>query len=347
MMLPLLLGLVVGATPSTEGLANPSSAVNQTLEPEWVRAAPLAEVKVNDEARVKRFVGALAGGLVGAAATMAWLPLGDAPGAFVISPVQAALTFLTPLMALTGAFLGYQVMGGDGGLVTSWASILPAGLALSLLLFTVPPELGSVAAFMPQVATGVVLLAAVSALALDLRERQLGVLGSRRAEGSAPGARVAAEGLLTLVSLAASIFQAALGIAFAGSLEGRIVLGVGLGALGAAGTALTTWAVHRSVNGKGSLLASALGLFLGAGGGALAATLTLFAVAPSSRLGSSLGTLGPLIAIAVPTLAATMTSTLAIEWSHTNAVGSDDTASLSFGAAPTAGGAMVAAGLRF
>ncbi len=346
MLLPTALGLLLCATPAPDSrglsLDNP---VDPLLEPEWVHPRPVAEVRVSDDGRVKRFVGALVGGLVGAAATMALQPLGDMPSVSVVSPLQGFLTLLTPLMTMTGAFVGYQVMGGDGGFLTAWASMLPAGLALSLLLFTVPPELRSVDAFMPQVVTGLVLLSAASALALELRARQLEGLGARRGEGSASAGRVAAEGIVTLLALLASIAQAAIGVALVSSFPGNAVVGTALGVLGAGGTALTTWGVHRSSGGKGSLLASVLGLLLGAGGGALAATLTVFATA--GRFGSPLGTLGPLIAIAIPSITTTVSSTLAIEWSHTMAVGEAETAGVSLGAAPTAGGAMVSAGLRF
>ncbi len=55
---PTVLGLLLCATPASP-LEDPTTAVNQRLAPEWVRPAPVAEVKVNDEARVRRFVGAL------------------------------------------------------------------------------------------------------------------------------------------------------------------------------------------------------------------------------------------------------------------------------------------------
>ncbi len=313
---------------------------------EWVPDGhPVADVKVNDDARVGRFVGALAGGLVGAAATMALLPLGDDATPF--SAVHGFLSALAPLLTMTGAFVGYQIMGGDGAFAVTSAAMLPAGLALVLLLLTVPPELNSVRGLLPQVLTGLVLLAAGSALALDLRQRQLERLGSARQAGSASAGRVAAEAALGALAVSAAAALVGGVVALGGSAALGIGFGIVLGAGGLAGAAAASWGVHAALRGKGSYGAALGGLVVGAVGGALVAFVG--ALNSSSRGGvfGPASILATIAALEVPAITAMMFSALGLELSHTTAVGEESAASVTVGGAPMPGGAMLAAGVRF
>ncbi len=351
MISPLAMGLVMTLAstehdPDVERQARAAIERAAGFDREWLPSAERqpVEIKVNDEGRVSRFVGAFVGGLVGAAATMAFLPLVDAGGVFrSVTPAEGALGLFTPLAVMLGAFAGYQVMGGDGGLVAPAMMIIPAALVMMLLLSALPAQVDTLPTLMPAVLASVGLLAAASAFALDFRQGQLDALGARRAEGSARVGRVAAEVLVNVLALAATgaLFAAALGIS-SGSTVGGVVA-ISLGVLGGAGAAAATWGVHLSLGGKGTYLAALLGLLAGAGSGLLVALLA----GPATAFAPLRGSVAVLYAVEAPVLAAVMASSVALEWSHTSAVGEEDGPRFSVGGAPTVGGAMVTAGVRF
>ncbi len=312
---------------------------------EWVPApSQPPEVRVNDEGRVSRFVGALVGGLVGAAATMAFVPLAGSTTPFPsLTPGQGVLGIFAPLATMVGAFVGYQVMGGDGGLIAPALMVIPAGLAMALLFLALPREADTMRTLTPALVTSLVLLAAGSALALDFRQGQLEALGARREEGSARPGRVAAEVMINLLALAASTGLFALALGLGGGSGVGVVTGISLAVLGGLGAAAATWGVHTGLGGKGSYLASLLGLLAGGSGGLL---VTLFAALASSGAPVR-GGVATLVAVEVPVLAAVMASAVALEWSHTTAVGEAEGPRFSVGGAPTLGGAMLTAGVRF
>jgi hypothetical protein len=316
-------------------------------EAEWLPPGrPIAEVKVNDDARVKRFVGALAGGVVGAGVTMAFSPLTGGGGVPFLTTGQSVIGLVTPLTTIAGAFLGYQLMGGDGALLAPVLALVPAGLATALLLFTVPTRPDSVSALLPTVLTGLVLLAAGSALVLDQRQRQLEGLGAARTRGMAGAGRVLAETVLNLLALAATTATVALAIALGSGTTVAGAIGISLGIAGTAGSAAVTWATHRGLGGKGSYASAIIGVLAGLGGGLL---VTLVAALSSpGLLGFGLkGNVAALLSIEVPVLAGVLVAPIALEWSHTSSVGAAEGPAVSLGGSPMPGGAMLTAGLRF
>jgi hypothetical protein len=320
---------------------------------EWATGRPPANITVGDDARVKRFVGALAGGIVGAGLAMALLPLGDAGGGgctfcSTITPLHGFLGALAPLLAMTGAFTGWQLMGGDGAFASTAASMLPAGLLLSLLFLVVPSDQSTVWKAMPELLTGLVMVSALSAVVLDVRERQLDALGSRRTQGSAPGVRVAAEvgmNLLGVATTTAMVLIVSTSTSFNGSLA--IGLGVTLATLGLVGTTLATWGVHRGLHGHGSFASSILGFLLGAAVGGGTALIAALGASTHVSSASDFSFMEVMLAVEAPAVAMLVASSLALEWSHTAAIGESTGPSLQLGGGPVAGGAMVSAGLRF
>lgn len=121
------------------------------------------------------------------------------------------------------------------------------------------------------------------------------------------------------------------------------VLGAAAGSLGVAAAG---WGVHRAMNGRGSYLSSLTGLGLGwvvtMGG------LGLYALSQGGFTSFSpiRNTAGLLMLIELGVASALFAPTLALEWSHTNAVEAS-LPKFSFGAAPIAQGGMVSAGMRF
>jgi hypothetical protein len=305
-----------------------------------------------DDARVKRFVGALAGGIVGAGLAMALMPLGDVgvtSCAFcsTVTPLHGFFGVLAPLLAMTGAFTGWQVMGGDGAFASTAAALLPASLVTALLLLIVPADQSRIGSALPELLTGLVMLSAFSALVLDWRQNQLEALGQHRDEASAPGLRVAAEvgmNVLGLATTTALVAVLASTVAVGGGVAG-IALTVALGAVGVVGTALATWGVHRGLHGQGSFASSLLGLLVGAalgGGVALVAAL-----GSGTHSGADFSTIETVLAVEVAAVSVLASSALALEFSHTSILGERAGVSVQVGGAPVAGGAMLAAGLRF
>ncbi len=306
-----------------------------------------------DDARVKRFVGALAGGIVGAGLAMALLPAADGGGSCAfcstVTPLHGFLGAMAPLLALTGAYAGWQVMGGDGAFAATAAAMLPAGLLTALLLLIVPFDQTGIRSSLPQVITGLVVLSALTAVVLDWRQNTREGLGRLRDEGSAPGERVAAEVGMNVLGLASSTGLVALlasTIGGSGSVAAT-ALTITVGALGVVGTALSTWGVHRALHGRGSFASSLLGLLVGAAVGGGVALLASLGTSFHSGLGADFGTVETILGVEVAAVAVLAASSLALEISHTVAVGERSGVALQVGGAPVPGGGLVSAGLRF
>ena len=110
---------------ASERQLTPSKASTPAMSFDALPAPP----KASDDARVKRFLGALAGGVVGLGGAMALMPLGDATGCFggpCVSFLHGLVGVFAPLLSLGGAWLGYEIMGGDGGLLTPAIALPPA-----------------------------------------------------------------------------------------------------------------------------------------------------------------------------------------------------------------------------
>ena len=318
----------------------PASAVNFDALP------PVPHT--SDDVRVKRFLGALSGGVVGLGASLALMPLGDS-GCFsgpCVSFLHGLVGTFAPLLALGGAWLGFELMGGDGGLLTPSIALAPALLvALALSSVARDTNANTALALMPYLITSGVFLAGGAALALDLRARQVSSLGGASGWATASPGRVAVTTLVAaLAGTGAALVSALLFSLGNYTAIGPILLVVGA-ATGTLGTAAAAWGVHRAMNGRGSFLSALGGLGLAwvvtfGGAGLFALSQGGFSFSPIRSVagGLLLAELGVACAVLVPTLA--------LEWSHTNAI----EASLprfSFGAAPTSQGGMISASMKF
>lgn len=305
--------------------------------------------KVADDQRLKRFLGALAGGVVGFGATMAMMPLADG-GCFgftagCTTAGHAVAGMLSPVLTMVGAWAGFQLLGGDGGVLTPVAALLPAAL-LGMLLMNVARDAGAQTGvqLLPYVvATGLV-LAGGSAIALDQRARTLDALGAASEWGRANPGRVALASLVSVLTLGGGAFLTAL----VGSVcrdAACLPLPIVVGAVMTGASAAATWGVHRGLDGRGTYGATLLGLVIGSafsfGLAALfGASQSGFTFNPVRNTGSTL-----VLAEAIG-FAALFAAPLALELSHTAAVeGSLPKVSLSAG--PTRGGGMVGASMRF
>jgi len=110
------------------------------------------------------------------------------------------------------------------------------------------------------------------------------------------------------------------------------------------GVAAATWGVHKAMGGRGSFV-SALSA-LGAGGALTFAAVGLLVAAQGSSFNAVRSTGAGILAVELGIVSALFLPTLALEWSHTDAV-SAKLPQFSFGAAPTSQGGMVSAGVRF
>jgi hypothetical protein len=332
-MLALLLAATLAADPM------PATLAPGVLDPD---PAPIA---VADDARLKRFVGALVGGVVGAGLGYGLVALGkepqECPGCGSTASIAAG--FATPALTLLGTFVGWQVMGGDGAALAPFAAALPAAVVLGLLLVAVPQFMPTTAQLVPELLVGTLALIALGTLALDLREHQLAGLRVR-ARGEAPVGRVLAEVGAGLGAALLSGLGAAAVLAL--SYGSGVVFAVGLGALGAVGAALTTWGVHRAMRGQGGALAALAGMALAAVTAAIALPLGLVGGGLGQR-GSPMATTGAILAVAAPTVAVLTFTTLALEWSHAAAQDEASAPAIAVSGSPLPGGGMLAASLRF
>lgn len=312
-------------------------------------ALPPAPV-IPDDARVKRFLGAFTGGVVGLGATLALMPLGDALGCFgggCVSFVHGLVGLFAPLMALGGSWLGFELMGGDGGLVTPVVALAPAILvSLGLLSIAREVDATTVIRMMPYLITAGVFLAGGAALALDLRARQVSSLGAAQSWGKANAGRVAITSLVSGLATAGVAFGS--GVLFALSYTSPVFLALGFATAlaGSFGVAAASWGVHRALNGRGTYVSSLAGLSLGMLATAAGAGLFALSQGGFSSFSPVRNSAATILLVELGVAAALFAPVLALEWSHTNAIqASLPTFSLS--AAPTPNGGMVAAGLRF
>jgi hypothetical protein len=322
--------------------AAPPDAVNFDALPELPR--------VSDDARVKRFLGALAGGVVGLGATLAFMPLADVPCfgfglSGCVSAGQGILGTVAPLVSAVGALVGFNLMGGEGGFVTPFASVVPAALA-ALLLSNIARDAGAEAslALVPYLIASGVFLVGGSALALDLRARQLGELGGAAGWAQAPAGRVGVISLVGTLTIAASTALTVLTAALCRD-PACMAIPVTVGASLLVASAASVWGVHRAMGGRGSFLSALLAM--GAGTAATFGGVGLFLLSQSSTtFGGPRNTASTILAFELGAICALFLPALALEWSHANTVRAS-LPSFSFSAAPTPSGAMVAGAMRF
>lgn len=311
------------------------------LEP--VTEAPHA----GDDARVKRFMGALAGGIVGAGLGLAMMPLGDSGcvfGGVCVTSWQSIAAVLTPLLALGGTWAGFQLLGGDAGLLATSATALPAGILAALMLLSTPSNALQLRDFTPFLIGSLAALVGLSSLALELRARQVEGLLGRTEQGSSPVGRVLLETLVTAgIAATTGLFLGLTGATCYGG-TGCTVAVVSLGVLSVIGLAPTTWGLHKAMRGQGSLLSAFVGLLMAVGASAIVIPLSVgTSVATSSSIRS---TAGILIAVESVAIGSMVMSSVALEWSHTEHVGSAGV-QVSLSGGPIQGGAAVGAALRF
>ncbi len=308
--------------------------------------------QVSDDARVQRFLGAFAGGVVGLAAGLSLMPLGDAsafcfPAGSCVSAVHGMFGAFAPLLSLTGAFLGYQLMGGSGSLLTTAVAMAPAVL-IALTLLSIAAEAGASTAleFAPYMVGAGVFLAAGAALSLDLRAQQLNSLGGASSWGGASAGRVALTSLVSLLTVGSSVALTALTAALCRSAE-CVALPVTVGAVLSLAAAASVFGVHRALNGRGNFAAVLLGM-----GTALAvsgAATGLFITAQGGFGGAFSpvrSTSATVLLLELAFISGIFFPMLALEWSHSANVKSA-LPSFTMGAAPLREGGMVSAALRF
>lgn len=311
--------------------------------------------QVSDDRRVQQFVGALAGGVVGMGAGFALVGASDAfptgcfPAGSCINFFHGLAGTLTPLLALVGAFSGFQIMGGDGSLLTTAVAMAPAAL-IGLMLITIAIEAGAVTPleFMPYALGAGAFLIGGAALSLHLRSVQLSSLGGATSWGDASAGRAALTAIVSLITVGASVaLTSLLGAALVYTLQGAgVAIAATAGVALSVASAFTIFGTHRALKGRGSVAAAftGLGVALAASG----AALTLYIVNNSaSGFTSSLpATSSGILMVELAVIAGTFFPMLALEWSHTNAVKAS-LPGISFGAAPMREGGMVSASLRF
>lgn len=353
----LALSLAAGEpAPRTDG---PTVSTSTQLSPA-PRAPPSGVVNfdelppppsIPDDVRVKRFLGAFTGGVVGLGAALALMPLGDGAGCFgapCVSFVHGLVGTFAPFLALGGAWLGFELMGGDGGLATPAIALAPAILvALGLLSIARETDANTAIALMPYLISSGVMLAGGAALALDMRARQLNQLGTAANWARAPGGRVALTGLVSALAVSgAALISGLLFAAGQFTALGPVMLVAGIVA-GTFGAAAAGWGVHRAMNGRGSywsaLASLAIGGLITFGGVALYALSQGSGFASFSPIRNTAGTM---LLVQLGVASAILAPTLGLEWSHTNAIEAS-MPTFSFSASPTPSGGMVAAGMRF
>lgn len=363
-MVTVALCLLLSATdkPAVTTLVMDPPAANHAAlfdqEPPQAPSPSMAE-----DGRLKRFLGALSGGVVGLAAGLALMPAGDAttfcgvgpfaPPGGCVGGFHIMSGILAPLLSVTGAFLGYQLMGGEGSLLTAAAAMVPAVL-VAMTLLAVAAEAGAMTTLelAPYFVASSAVLVGGAALALDLRGSQLSQLGGAASWGGAASGRVGLSSLVSLLTVGASVAGTTLvGVATcsgAGSpafcVPFSAAVGAGLGAL----SALAVYGVHQALGGRGTLTAAMLGMGVAlAMSGAIFGGFFAAAGGPfTTNFSQVRNTSGAILMTEALVIAGTFFPMLALEWSHTNAVKSS-LPGISFSAAPVREGGMVAAAMRF
>lgn len=348
LLMSLAVSLVVASSPAEDAPTSaqpldaaaveaPPDALNFDALPE----PPKSDTLIGDEKRVQRFLGALAGGLVGFGAVTAFVPLAETQGCFgCIGAGQVLLGIASPVVGVLGAWLGSWLMGGEAGPMTGFMAMIPALLvALGLAVAANAMDLRTTAQHVPFIVIAGAFLAGGAALALDVREQQLARLGRAHSWGGASASRITLTSATSALSGALAAFlSVALGVL-------NPVAGIVGGVVQSFGVAAATWGVHRALGGRGTFGAS-LGAF-GLGGALTFAAVGLMLAAQSGSAFNSLrSTSAPVLAIELGAVAALFLPALALEWSHTDAVAAR-LPKLSIGAAPTSQGGMVSAGLQF
>lgn len=305
---------------------------------------PVATPRVGEDQRVQRFLGAFAGGLVGLGGMLALMPLADSAiaGCFgCVNGMHVVLGAAAPVVSVTAAWAVFSLLGGDAGPIAPWAAMLPAVTA-GLLLANISRDVDAqtLVAQLPFVVAAGFFLAGGSALALDLRSRQLDALGTARHWGGAAAGRVAVTSLVSALTSSVGALISGLLMTF------NPFLGITAALVQTLGVAATSYGVHHAMKGKGTLSAALAGMGLGTL--VTLGCVGLYALSQSSFSSFNLlrNSGAAVLTVEVGIVAALFAPMVALELSHTSEVEAA-LPKFSVGAAPVRDGAMVSAGMRF
>ncbi|MBL9039572.1 MAG: hypothetical protein JNG84_13730 [Archangium sp.] len=335
----------------------------------WVRSGLLMVVLASaavraegassaDAVRAKRFAGAFVGALVFSA-----LPLGVAtaevatnPSFFALSPIGSVLMFSLPLLVSLGGLVGNRVSEGQGSYLAALAGSMFATLAsVGVWRLATLVTQSRASAMLAGLISAMVLNASGTALALmwsDDNDQRLRATGLTDANPGARGWAVVGVMAATVVvggGLTALVTAALAPVFFGGTSVVAAVLG---GALVLA-MPVIAWAVHKQLDGRGSLLSAyagwllTVGLTCVVGIPVLAAQASTFGSNPTTNALRTID-LYPLVGVA--TFGALLGPLFGLEWSHARALDDDAGRRLlpsSFGIAPTSSGVTVAAGWQW
>lgn len=303
------------------------------------------EWQLSDDRRVQRFLGTFAGAMVGVGAIAAVVPFtAPPPSTFFgcttcVDPGQAVLAVSAPLVGTLTAWFGSLLFGGESGVMTGFAGLVP-GILFALMTSGVAAamQLDKTLPQVPMLVASGLFLSGMLALSHDVRNQQLSALGSAQSWGGASPGRTALELVVGLLSTGAAVASTVL-LSFLNPF-----MGIAAGVVQSFGVVAATWGAHAGLKGRGSLLSAFAGFGLGAV--ALAAGLGLMAVSVNG-FGSALQSLGaPMLVVGLGAVAAGVLPSIALEWSHTERV-VERLPKLTLGAAPLAQGGVVSAGLVF
>jgi hypothetical protein len=312
-------------------------------EPERFVRRPGARNYWSDGATT-RFVGALAGGAIGATLPivlgLAIQPRCSTPCA--MSPVVAVLGLLAPLTSITGATAAWALLGGEispGAAVAGAIAGLATGSLFLLGTATLRPTQPSAWPFVV-VASGV----AVSAVALALEARHEAL--EEAPFVAAPVGRFIATSLTMLGMLGLGALLS-FGL---GTLAGSPALAIGLGFVSLGLAPLIPMAVHQGMGGRGTAMWSYLGWLVSLGVGAAAGLATVLAVSAGAfRLGDARLDTTLIMAASTAGLAAVFGVPLFLELSNGRELleRSDVAGQPRLSLAPIQGGAMGTLALSF
>ncbi len=315
-----VLALVLTASPLTEP---PPSAPEPQLS----------------SARAARFVGALLGGVVGAAVPSVLFALANGGCAGCTGPVLLAASM--PLLSAVGATLGFSLMGGEASAgLASVGSLIGVFLSISLVLAGTG-AIGEAVTGTTALPTLLLLVGAgaltigAEALLLDARDQAVRAEPAKASSVSRFAATVAA------AALTSALATALVGFANAFPFPLNVVSGfAGIG-LGLA-MPLIPFAVHKGQGGRGSLLSAYGGWLAMVGVGLLGG-----AVLSQARLSQPLNSLTTGLALGAAAVFASVAVPLTLEWSHHAADAPPVVESVTASLAPIPGGGQVMLGGRF
>lgn len=327
--------------------AAPLSQLDPSAVPNAALTTPEPIAESADHGRVRRFLGAFLGGVVGFGVPLALAPVFScAGGVSCLGAGHLALAFSSPLLGLTGSVAGYVAAGGRAS-AAGLGAIFPAALTtLGVMGAMSQMDPALLTSWLPAAIAGGAVLSLTSAALLTWREDATAELDE--APGTtATRVRVAAT-IAASTAMALAGFVAVIGGTLACSYGCSATMALTLSTLLLAGHAYATWAVHRALGGRAPAWSPLLLMALD-----LAATglVVLAAWLPGSTFGGfSEGARNGLAVFTAATAAVaglSIAPMLVFEALHTHALRSSKAGALHVGVAPAPGGGLVTAGLAW